>query len=81
MYVGTGIFLLVVGAILNWGVADRIDGVNLHTIGLICMGGGVLALLMSLITGRRSSGYAATRSSTVDSATGSQVEHIQVERS
>ena len=30
MYIGTGIFLLVVGAILNWGVADRLDGVNLR---------------------------------------------------
>jgi hypothetical protein len=81
MYIGTGIFLLVVGAILNWGVADRLDGVNLHTIGLICMAGGALALLMSLLTGRRDKGYAATKHSTVDATTGTRVEHLDVERS
>lgn len=83
MYIGTGIFLLVLGAILNWGVSDRISGVNLHAIGIICMAGGVLAILVSMIAGlgRRPRGYTATRTSTVDSATGTKVEQVDVDRS
>ena len=72
MYIGTGIFLLVVGAILNWGIADNISGVNLHMIGIICMAGGALAILLSLVAGRRP-GYSATSTSTVDQTTGNRV--------
>ena len=49
--IGVGVFLLVVGAILNWAVADSVKGVDLHMIGLICMGGGVLAIVLGLIVG------------------------------
>ncbi len=49
--IGAGIFLLVVGAILNWAVADAIKGVDLHMIGLICMGGGILAIVLGLLLG------------------------------
>ncbi len=82
MYIGTGIFLLVLGAILNWGVADRISGVNLHMIGLICMAGGALAIMLSFLAGpgRRSGGYTATRTASVDHATGTTVEQVDVER-
>ena len=48
MGIGTSIFLIAVGAIMKWGVADAIDGVNLATIGLILMVVGVLGLLISL---------------------------------
>ena len=79
MHIGSGVFLLVLGAILNWGVADRVSGLNLHVIGLICMAGGVLATLLSLVTGSRSRGYSATRTATVDKATGTTVERVDVE--
>ena len=79
MHIGSGVFLLVLGAILNWGVADRVSGVNLHIIGPICMAGGVLAILLSLVTGSRSRGYSATRTATVDKATGTTVERVDVE--
>ena len=79
MHIGSGVFLLVLGAILSWGVADRVSGVNLHVIGLICMAGGVLAILFSLVTGSRSRGYSATRTATVDTATGTTVERVDVE--
>lgn len=49
MYIGGGIFLLVVGAILAFGVNDSIDAVNLEAIGWIMMGGGLLAILLSLV--------------------------------
>ena len=48
MGIGTSIFLIAIGAIMKWGVADAIEGVNLGTIGLILMVVGVLGLLISL---------------------------------
>ncbi|HVL94415.1 MAG TPA: DUF6458 family protein [Solirubrobacteraceae bacterium] len=49
MGIGTSIFLIAVGAILRWGVADAIEGVNLAVIGLILMIAGVVGLAVSLI--------------------------------
>lgn len=76
-YIGTGIFLLVVGAILTWAVADRVPGVDLHTVGNILMAGGVLAIILSLLTGR--GGYRATRTATVDDVTGSRIDEVDVD--
>lgn len=48
MALGTGIFLIVVGAILTWGVNLISDSVNLDVIGYICMVAGVIALVLSV---------------------------------
>jgi uncharacterized membrane protein HdeD (DUF308 family) len=48
MGIGAGIFLLVVGGILAFGVSDAIEGVNLYVIGLICMAAGVLGIVLGL---------------------------------
>ncbi len=48
MGIGTSIFLIALGAILRWGVADAIEGINLSVIGLILMVVGVIGLLISL---------------------------------
>ena len=48
MGIGTSIFLIALGAILRWGVADAIEGINLPVIGLILMIVGVIGLLISL---------------------------------
>ena len=48
MGIGTSIFLIALGAILRWGVADAIEGINLAVIGLILMIVGVIGLLVSL---------------------------------
>ena len=48
MGIGTSIFLIAVGAILRWGVADRIQDVNLTVIGLILMIVGIVGLAVSL---------------------------------
>mgnify|MGYP000956194728 FL=1 len=47
---GTGIALLVIGAILSFAVRDSISGVNLTLIGYICMGAGALAVILGLVT-------------------------------
>ncbi|PKQ27300.1 MAG: hypothetical protein CVT64_02405 [Actinobacteria bacterium HGW-Actinobacteria-4] len=49
MALGTGIFFLVLGAILTFAVGDSVEAVNLVLIGYICMGAGVLAIILSLI--------------------------------
>ena len=49
MGIGGGIALIVVGAILSFGVSDRIDGVNLTVIGYICMAAGVIALILAVV--------------------------------
>lgn len=50
MRMGLGIFLLVVGAILTFAVRDGIAGVDLSMVGWICMGAGVLALILGLVS-------------------------------
>lgn len=48
MGIGGGIALLVIGAILSFGISDRIEGVDLTVIGYICMGAGALALILAI---------------------------------
>jgi hypothetical protein len=45
---GTGLFLVAVGAILRYGVQDEWDAVNLETIGLILMIVGAIGFLVGL---------------------------------
>ncbi|MGC3993590.1 MAG: DUF6458 family protein [Propionicimonas sp.] len=47
---GSGIALLVIGAVLAFAVKDSIAGVNLAMIGYICLGAGVLAVILGLVT-------------------------------
>lgn len=49
MALGTGIFLIVAGAILAFGVKDTVEAVNMPVIGYICMVVGVIALVLSLV--------------------------------
>ena len=80
MYIGLGIFLIVVGAILTFALNASVDAVNLGMIGWICMAAGVLAILLSLIVTRRTTaGYSARRVSHTDPATGSRVDEVDVD--
>lgn len=49
MSLGLGIFLLVVGGILSFGVRDQFSAVDLTAIGYVCMAAGVLAIILSLV--------------------------------
>lgn len=50
MGIGSGIFLIVVGAILAFGISpDTWEVVNLNVVGYIMMGAGVLALVLALV--------------------------------
>jgi Domain of unknown function (DUF6458) len=48
MGIGTGLFLIAVGAILYFAVDADISGLEIQTIGLILMVVGVIGLLISL---------------------------------
>ena len=80
MYIGLGIILLVIGAILSFAVHVNIPGVDDNLLGYILMGAGVLAILLSFAArGRTRTGYTAERSSTVDPVTGSRIERTDVD--
>ncbi|SDO71560.1 hypothetical protein SAMN04515671_1800 [Nakamurella panacisegetis] len=49
MGIGLGVFLIVVGAVLAFGVKAQFHDFDLTTIGFIIMGGGLLVLLLSLV--------------------------------
>lgn len=49
MGIGAGIFLLVVGGALAFGVRDQWSAVDLTAIGYICMAAGVLAIILVLV--------------------------------
>lgn len=50
MGIGTGIFLIVVGAILAFAIApDTWDVVNLNMVGYIMIVAGIISLIMSMV--------------------------------
>lgn len=52
MYIGIGIFLFAVGAILRYAVTVETEGFNLHTIGIILMVVGAAAAILSMFFAR-----------------------------
>ena len=50
MALGTSLFLIAVGAILRFAVADAAPGIDLSTIGLILIIVGVVGFLISVFT-------------------------------
>jgi hypothetical protein len=83
MYIGVGIFLIVVGAILTFALNASVDAVNLELIGWICMAAGVLAILLSLILSSRrgagAGGYSSRRVTHTDPNTGTRVDDVDVD--
>ena len=62
MSLGLGIFLLVVGGIFAFGIRDQWKAIDLTAIGYVCMGAGVLAIVLTLVLQqqRRSSQHTTT---------------------
>ncbi|MEO5610255.1 MAG: DUF6458 family protein [Ornithinibacter sp.] len=83
MYIGLGIFLLALGAILYFAVEASVAGIDINTVGMILMVAGVLAIILSFVMSasrnRGRVGYTATRESHVDPATGSRVDRTDVD--
>jgi hypothetical protein len=49
MPLGTSIFLIAVGAILRYAVTANVEGVQVHTVGLILLIVGIVGLLLSVL--------------------------------
>jgi membrane protein implicated in regulation of membrane protease activity len=49
MSIGVGLFLMVLGAILAFAVEATTPGINVHTLGIILLLTGLVALLYSLL--------------------------------
>jgi hypothetical protein len=49
MGIGTGIFLLAIGAILRYAVSVSTSGIDLHTVGDILMIVGLIGIVLSLV--------------------------------
>ncbi len=83
MYIGLGIFLLLVGLVIVFAYnGDQvIAGIDLGVIGWIAIILGVLAIVLSLFMSRsrRPAGYTSTRSTSVDPQTGSRVAETRVD--
>ncbi|MGG5259275.1 DUF6458 family protein [Phycicoccus avicenniae] len=80
MYIGLGIVLIVIGAILSFALNIDLPGIDDDTLGFILMAAGVVAILLSFaMRGRSNRGYSATRQSTVDPSTGTRVDRTDVD--
>ncbi|MDQ6614624.1 MAG: DUF6458 family protein [Actinomycetota bacterium] len=69
MGIGTGIFLLAVGAILRYAVTITASGINLHTVGDILMIVGVIGIVLSLFFWSSWGGFGGRRGAVVDRQT------------
>ena len=80
MYIGLGIVLIVLGAILAFALNIDIPGIEDDTLGYILMVAGVHRDHPVLrLTRRRPVGYTTTRESQVDPVTGSRVDRTDVD--
>jgi hypothetical protein len=73
MGIGTGIFLFVVGAILAFALNFQLAAINLHLIGYILMGAGVVVFLISLVLVLRRRSTVSTTRSAVDPASNERI--------
>ncbi len=64
MGLGTSIFLIAVGAILDFAVETNLSGVNIHAVGVILMLVGVLGAVLSMIFWNSWGGFGRRRPTT-----------------
>ncbi|MDE0572196.1 DUF6458 family protein [Demequina sp. B12] len=73
MAIGSGIFLIAVGAILTFALNESVEAINLGLVGWILMGAGALGIIISLVVNgqRRNTTHTEVKEQHVDSR-----EHI-----
>lgn len=79
MSIGAGIFLLVLGAILAFAVDFQVSGIDLHLIGYILMGAGLIGVIVGTVLMTRKRQSTVTQRSAVDPATGEAVSRRTTE--
>lgn len=78
MGIGSSIFLIAVGAILDFAVKVQTSGLNLHAVGVILMIVGALGLVLSLIFWSSWGGFHGARRAVVDGPTRRRVYEDEV---
>lgn len=78
MYLGLGIFLLVVGAVLAFATSIHVSGIDISVVGWILMAGGLLAIILSLAMTRRR-GIVSHGVTQRDPVTGTEVHDARIE--
>ncbi len=78
MYLGLGIFLLVVGAVLAFATSFHVSGVDLSLVGWILMAGGALAIILSFALPRRRA-FASRQVVQRDPVTGAEVREARID--
>lgn len=66
MGVGTSIFLIAVGAILDFAISVNTPGFNIHEVGLILMVVGIVGLVISMFFWNSWGGFGGSRTTVVD---------------
>ncbi|MGV8884335.1 MAG: DUF6458 family protein [Microbacteriaceae bacterium] len=74
MSIGTGIVLLVIGAILTFATSFDLPGVDLVLIGQILMAAGAIVFVIGLVLATRKRQSVTTVRSGVDSASGERID-------
>jgi len=73
MSLGTGIVLVVVGAILAFALNVQVDWIDLHLVGYILMIAGLIGIILGIVLMSRRRRSVATTRTAVDPATGERV--------
>jgi len=74
MSIGSGIALFVIGAILAFAVNVQLDFIDLHLIGYLLMGAGVVVFIIGLVLTLRKRQSTTTVRSGVDPASGESIQ-------
>ena len=83
MAIGSGIFLIAIGAILAFALNESVDAVDLGMVGWILMGAGVLAVVISLVVsaqGRKRTTITESRTSAAPQAAAPQEQGTVTQR-
>jgi sulfite exporter TauE/SafE len=78
MGLGTSLFLIAVGAVLDFAIDVQTQGFNLHTIGVILMVVGVIGAVLSLVFWSSWGGFHSSRQTVVESGPGRRVYQDEV---
>jgi uncharacterized membrane protein SirB2 len=73
MSLGTGIVLVVIGAILAFALNVQVDWIDLHLVGYILMIAGAVGIILGIVLLSRRRRSVATTRTAVDPATGERV--------
>lgn len=79
MSIGLGIFLIVLGAIIEWVIQVNVPFIDRQLLGWILMGAGAVVTVLAIIFGSLR-GRASTTTTTRDAAGNAQISEVETRR-